>query len=221
MAFVPLARSALRTRLQQKTAGKLTSSADQDIYINDAEQLAISDWIQFDKGLMQRIKQTGTTDATNGLLTVDKGFVRLLRLQDTSDTKYNYLDDPNSYPFSTGYYFAGFDQTNDKRQFQILNQGAAKTSTAMEWWDISMTTMASDTAAESAVPGILIVYKAAEMYWEDQGPAFGSQAERMRQKYEEILGKNERLFRNPTRDAEFIENVDPDAGEYSSSHLVN
>jgi hypothetical protein len=222
MAFTPLTRTALRTRLQRKTANQLTNSSDQDDYINDAEVQAIEDWIKFDKGLMQRIKQTGTTDA-NGLLLVDKGFVKLLRLQDANKTKYDYLDDPNQYPYKTGYHFAGFNQTSDKRQFQVLSQGSAKASASMQWWDINMTTMASDTSAESAVDGMLIVYKSAELWWEDQGPAFASHAERMRQKYEEILEKHERLYRNPTRDAEFIESVDPDSGDswQTLEHVVS
>lgn len=221
MAWTPFTRSTLRSALQRKTAGQLTNSTDQDTYIDEAEQIAIMDWVKFDKGLMQRIKQSAATDATNGLLNVDKGFVRLLRLQDTADTKYDYLDDPNDYPFATGYYFAGFDQTNDKRQFQILKQGSPVTSTTFEWWDINMTTMAADTGAESAVPGQLIVYKAAESWWEDQGPSFSPQAERMRQKYEEMLEKNERLFRNPTQDPEFIESVADEAGVWQETHIVN
>jgi|TARA_R100001530_G_scaffold18915_3_gene16072 hypothetical protein len=222
MAFVPLTRANIRTRLQRKTSNQLTDSSNQDEYIDDAEQIAISDWIKFDKGLMQRIKQSASTDAA-GLLNVDKGFVRLLRLQDTNDTKYRYIDDPNDYPYATGYYFAGFDQNTDKREFMVLSQGAAVTSTTMEWWDVSMTTMAADSAAESAVPGILIVYKASEMWWEDQGSAFNTQAERMRQKYEELLEKNERLYRNPTNDPEWIESVADEAGEWSmyGEHIVS
>lgn len=86
-----------------------------------------------------------------------------------------------------------------------------------------MTTMAADSAAESAVPGILIVYKASEMWWEDQGSAFNTQAERMRQKYEELLEKNERLYRNPTNDPEWIESVADEAGEWSmyGEHIVS
>lgn len=222
MAFVPFTRATIRTRLQRKTAGQLTSSSDQDDYIDDAEELAIADWVKFDKGLMQRVKQSASTDAT-GLLDVDKGFVRLLRLQDTNDTKYDYLDDPNDYPFATGYYLAGFGQTNDKRQFFVQKQGSGVASTTFEWWDINMTTMASDTAAESAVPGMLIVYKAAEAFWEDEGPAFNTQAERMRQKYEELLEKFERLYRNPTADPEFIESLAVESGEWSLSgeHIVS
>lgn len=136
MAFVPLTRANIRTRLQRKTSNQLTDSSNQDEYIDDAEQIAISDWIKFDKGLMQRIKQSASTDAA-GLLNVDKGFVRLLRLQDTNDTKYRYIDDPNDYPYATGYYFAGFDQNTDKREFMVLSQGAAVTSTTMEWWDVA------------------------------------------------------------------------------------
>jgi hypothetical protein len=222
MAFVPLTRATIKTRLQRKTAGQLTDTNDQDDYIDDAEQMAIADWVKFDKGLMQRIKQTASTSAT-GLLVVDKGFVRLLRLQDANDTKYDYIDDPNDYPYRTGYHLAGFDQTNDKRQFMVLSQGSAVVSTTMEWWDVSMTTMAADAAAESAVDGHLIVYKAAELWWEDQGSAFNTQAERMRQKYEELLEKNERLFRTPTADPEYIESVADEAGEWSmyGEHLVN
>lgn len=219
MAFTPLTRTTIRSRLQQKTAGQLTASADQDIYINDAEKLAISDWAQFDKGLVQRVKQTGTTTAA-GLLLVDQGFIRLQRLQDANDVKYNYLDDPNSYPYSTGYYFAGFETTTYKRQFQILRQGVALVSTAMEWWDMTISELGSGTTTESAVPGLLIVYKAAELWWEDQGPAFSSHGERMRQKYEEILKKSEKLYRNPTMDPEYIESTDADAGEWGSEHLV-
>lgn len=220
MAYTPFTRATLEAALTRKTANQLTASADLTIYIDEAEQIAIADWIKFDKGLMQRIKQSATTSA-GGLLNVDKGFVRLLRLQDTNNTKYNYLDDPNDYPYATGYHFAGFDQTNDKRQFMVLSQGSALASTTMEWWDINMTTMAAGSAAESAVPGQLIVYKAAEAWWEDQGPAFNSHSERMRQKYEEMLEKNERLYRNPTQDPEFIESMADEAGEYQESHIVS
>ncbi len=212
MAYIPLTRVKIRTRLQRKTSGQLTTQADQDDYIDDAEQFAIADWIKFDKGLMQRIKQSASTDST-GLLNVDKGFVKLLRLQDTADTKFDLIDDPNQYPFATGYYFAGFDQTNDKRQFFVQKQGSGVASTTFEFWDINMTTMASDDAAESAVEGMMIVFKAAETWWEDQGPAFDTHAERMRQKYEEIRAKYEILYRNPTADPEFIESVAEEVGD--------
>jgi len=69
----------------------------------------------------------------------------------------------------------------------------------------------------------MIVYKATELFWEDQGPAFNTQAERMRQKYEELREKNERLFRNPTSDPEFIESEAAEAGEWPlfGEHIVS
>ena len=223
MAFAPQTRTELRSSLKRKTANQLTNTTDQDIYINEAEQQALSDWVQFDKGLQQRTKQSASTDAS-GILLVGQGFSKLMRLQDANDVKYHYIDDPNEYPYRTGYHFLGYDASNKKRQLQILDQGSGKVSSTMEWWDVELAAMSTSTSTSSAIPAAydeLITYKGAEHWWEDQGPAFATHSARMAEKYEILLAKGRRQFGNPTQDPEFIESHNPDAGEYGHEHIVN
>ena len=118
---MPTTRATLRTSLQYKTDGRLTSSTDQDYYLNLAELEVISDWAQFDPDIFAKGRQSTTTDS-DGIVLVPATFMELFRLEDANKRGYERIEVQNRWG-STGYYQAGYDTVNKKRKLQIMQNG--------------------------------------------------------------------------------------------------
>lgn len=218
-------RAALRASLQRKTDQKLTSSTDQDTYLNLAELEVISDWMRFDKSLFRNAtRQTGVTDA-NGILLANTGVTRLERLEDANKTKFPLIDDLDSRWDVTGYYFAGYDTTANKRQVVIMKNGGLNASATLFWYDVVITQMGAGTTVLSVIHEEfrdLIAIKSAQMYFADQGPPFQSTANVWEERYERVLSKARRWYRNIAEDMRLTESLDPDSGggRITVTHIV-
>lgn len=215
MAALPYTRAEHRTSLQYKTWQKLTVAADQDYYIDKAELEAIAAWLEFDPGLQQRTRQSDATDSS-GILLVPKGFSKLLRLEDADKNKYSYIDSMDDVWDVDGYFFAGFDATNNKRKIQVMKNGSTLASTTLYWFDVTIVQMGTGSTTESCIPygyKELIDYKAAQKYWEDQGSSMKKEAREWEVKFNALLAQAKGYFGHPTTDPEFVENLDTDAGE--------
>ncbi len=209
-------RAGHRTSLQDHTSGKLTDSTAQDKYIDRAEPEVITDWVQFHEGLQARIKTSIATDA-NGILLMTQGFSKLFRMEDSSKIKYPFIDTMDDRNSKTGYFFVGFDATNKKQQIQVMKQGSVRASATMSVWDVTIILMGSGTTASSAIPpGFqeMLGYWAAKKYWQDQGPSMKKEANYWEDEYNKLLVKGRELYGSPTKDFEFVESFDPDAGEF-------
>lgn len=225
MAALPYTRAEHRTSLQHKTWEKVTDATTLDYYIDKAELEVIASWIAFDKGLQARVRQSAATDSS-GILLVPKGFSKLLRLEDSDKAKYAFIDNMDNVWNVNGYFFAGFDATNNKRQIQVYANGAVLASTTLYWWDITIVQMGSGSTTESCIPygyKELIDYKAAQKYWEDQGSSMKKESREWEQKFNGLLASAKEFFGHPTEDPEFVENYDSHAGEGgpSFSHIAS
>jgi hypothetical protein len=187
-----------------------------DYYLDSAEPEVLTDWVQFHEGLQARVRQNGTTDA-NGILLMDQGFSKLLRLEDGNEAKYDFIDTMDNRHSKTGYFFAGFDSTNAKQQIMVVKNGDPLASTTLYWWDVTIALMAAAAGSYSALPAGFqncLDYWAAKKYWEDQGPSMKKEADHWKGEYNTLLVKGRELYSNPTKDPEFVESFDEDAGEY-------
>lgn len=187
---------------------------DQDYYLNQAELDVFKEWRKFDPGLFRPVRQSGATDA-NGILLMDAEFARLEFLEDVSHNPYEEIKDMRSVASSTGFFFAGFDQTNNKRQVKVIRNGNAVASTTLYWYNIEQMLMGALTTAKSAIPNDsrhLITYRAAFLYYQDKGPAFIAAKNTWKQDYLEALSEAYKWYKNVSKSPQFVTSMDPDAG---------
>lgn len=217
MPVVPTTRAEHRNSLKYKTSQKVTDNTTLDYYIDKAEIEVLAEFIHFHPGLMRAARDSGATDAS-GILLMDQGFAGIERLEDANDLHFPLIDTPADRRRRTGYFFAGFDPTTKKPQLQVMKDGAVHASTTLYWWNLKLVSMASGATDVSAVPDgykECIDYLAAKKYWEDQGSSMqDSQARYWAREYEALLNKARSFWGNPTKDPEWTESVDPDAGEF-------
>lgn len=207
-------RSALRTALTNHTDGKLTATADLNTYLNLAELDVFADWRKFDPGLFRDVRDSVQTD-TDGILLLDKEFARIEFLETAEHVEYLPLNDVRKTPYGTGFYFVGFDDTNKKRKIRVIQGGSPVASTTLYWYNVRMLAMGSGDTAESAIPDehrALITIRAAFLYYRDKGPAFITAKNTWKQEYLEGLLAAKEFYRNPSKQPQFIDSVDPDAG---------
>ncbi len=211
---MPTTRSNLRTQLQNMSSGQLTVSQDQDFYLNLAELEVIGDWRKFDPGLFRAARTQGTTDS-NGLLKVTAGFSKLERLEDANKVQYAFIDDLSEVWNKTGYYFQGYNTTDNVRTIQVMKNGAPLASGTLYYFDIRLTQMASGSTAEPVIPDeyrTMIAMKAAHLYFRDQGPPFATFATFWATEYERKRQNAEEWYKNVTSDPQYITSSDPDSG---------
>lgn len=214
MAIAARTRADLRTALQYHTDSKLTSSTDQDYYLNQAELDVFKEWRKFDPGLFRPVRQSGATDA-NGILLLDAEFTALELLEDGNHVPYEEIKDMRFVSRATGYFFAGFDQTNKKRQIKVLSSGNPVASTTLYWYNIEQMLMGTGTDVQSAIPNEhrhLITYRAAFLYYQDKGPAFINAKQSWKQDFLEALSDAYKWYKNISKSPQFVPSLDPDAG---------
>lgn len=215
MAIAARTRADLRTALKYHTDSKLTSSTDQDYYLNQAELDVFKEWRKFDPGLFRPVQQSGATAAVTGLLSLDTEFTRLEVLTDASNNIYEEIKDMRTVARATGFYFAGFDQTTFKRLVKVLRNGSPVVSTTLYWYNIEQMLMASGDTAQSAIPNEhrhLITNRAAFLYYQDKGPAFLTAKAAWRADFLEALADAYKWYKNISRSPQFVPSMDPDAG---------
>lgn len=207
-------RTALRTALTNHTDGKLTNTTDLDTYLNLGEQDTFAEWRKFDPGLFRDVRDSVATDA-NGILLFDKEFARLEYLEDVNNVEYLPLRDIRIVARGTGFFFVGFDQTNNKRQIKVISGGSPVASTTLYWYNIHSIAMGSGTTAESAIPDEhrhLITARAAFLYYRDKGPAFLAAKNAWKQEFVEGIITAREWYKNPSKQPQFVDSLDPDAG---------
>lgn len=207
-------RSALRTALTNHTDGKLTNTTDLNTYLNTAELDVFAEWRKFDPGLFRDVRDSVATDA-DGILLLDKEFSRIELLETASHEEFLPLRDIRLTPGGTGFYFVGFDTTNKKRKIRVIRSGSPVASTTLYWYNIKMIAMASGDTEESAIPDEhrhLITARAAFLYYRDKGPAFLTAKEAWKREFMEGIVAAKEFYRNPSKQPQFIDSVDPDAG---------
>ena len=214
-------RTALRTALKYHTDNKLTSSTDQDFYLNKAEQDVFAAWRKFDPGLFRPAIVTVTTSAA-GLLSLPQSFTRLEYLEDANHQQYFLITNLANIPYSTGYIFQGFDQATFTRIVKVVLSGAIVASTPLNFYNIASMLMASATTSESAIPEehrSLISIRAAFLYFRDKGPAFINVKDSWNQEYDKEMAKAKDFYKNVSKDPMFVQSLDPDAGERNVGRL--
>lgn len=217
-------RSNLRTQLQNMSSNQLTVQADQDFYLNLAELEVIGDWRKFDPGLFRAARTAGTTDAA-GVMKVTAGFSKLERLEDANKVQYAFIDDLSQVWNKTGYYFQGYNTTDNVRTIQVMKNGAPLASASLFYFDIRLAQMASGDSAQPVFPDeyrTMIAMKGAHLYFRDQGPPFASFATFWATEYERKRANAEDWYKNVTSDPQYIESSDPDSGAGSRyiGHVV-
>lgn len=208
-------RLILRTSLQYKTAGRLTSSADQDYYLDKAEKAVLSDWSQFDPSILRpTAPQTATTDSS-GVLELAANVVELELLQDSNELKYLPIDPEDRYTL-TGYYFASVNTTDDKRKLVVIDGGSPKASATMTYIGLALAPMAAATGSISVIPEEfrdMIAVRAAEMWHRDQGPPMFGLADGWLDHYEmKWLARGQRAYKSLDNKPVFMKTYDEDAG---------
>jgi hypothetical protein len=226
MAMIPYTRAEHRTSLVQLSNQKISASdtTTLDFWINLAELEALSEFSQFHPGIQRRARQSGATDAS-GILLMSQGFEHIDRLEDSEKKKYPYIDSIDDVWNGTGYFFVGMDASatavNNKYKLQVMKNGAVLASTTLYWWDILLVVMGTAATNVSAVPDgykQCIDYLAAKKFWENQGSASQEkQAKYFSREYEALLSKARDKWQNPQTDTEWVDSVDPDAGEYGGA----
>ena len=170
-------RANLRASLQRKSDSKLTSSTDQDVLLDLAERRVLSNFSQFDKTLLRYAKDSAATDA-NGVVLLDAETIEVERVQSASDIKYLPID-VDELVRGTGYLFQGVGNSNTQKQILIHEGGSPVTNTTIEWYAMKLSLMGTAASAESVIPEEfreMIAIKAAQIYFEEQGPALISVA---------------------------------------------
>lgn len=214
MAISDQTRADLRARLKRHTDNKLTATADQDIYLNEAELDVFTDWRKFDPGLFRPVRDSVATDSS-GVLLLDADFARLEFLESASGEEYREIKDMSQIRYGTGFYFVGFDQTANKRQLIVVKNGNPVASTTLYWYNIKQMLMGSGDTVKSAIPNEhrkLITFKAAYLYYRDKGTAFITSKEDWKRDYLEALSEAEMWYKNVSKSPEYIQTVDPDGG---------
>lgn len=223
MSISDQTRADLRTKLKYHTDNKLTSSTDQDYYLNAAELDVFSDWRRFDPGLFRPVRDSVATDAS-GILLFDSTFTRLEYLEDGNGIEYREIQEMSQVRNATGYYFTGFDQSANQRQIKVISSGSPVASTTLYWYNIAQMLMGSGDTAKSAIPNEhrkLITFRAAFLYYRDKGTAFIQSKNDWDNDYSKELAKAEMWYKNVGRSPQFVTSVDPDAGDGGRLLTVN
>lgn len=218
MAIADQTRADLRTKLKYHTDNKLTSQTDQDYYLNAAELDVFTEWRKFDPGLFRPVRDSVATDA-NGIMLLDADFSRLEYLEDGNGNEYREIKDMSLVRNGTGFYFVGFDQTNNKRQMLVIKSGNPVASTTLYWYNIKQMLMGTGDTVKSAIPNEhrkLITMRAAFLYYRDKGTAFIASKEDWKRDYKEALAEAEQWYKNTSKSPEYVTSVEPDAGGGSS-----
>lgn len=207
-------RTALRSALTRHTDGKLTNNTDLDFYINKAEVDVFREWRKFDPGAFRGALESVTSDA-NGIILLEQAFTRLEYLEDTNHRQYYIFTNMSRVPFYTGFYFQGYDQTNNKRQIKVILNGVAVASTVFQWYNIERLAMGAAGNAESAIPEehrSLISVRAAYLYFRDKGPAFIVAKDDWHTTYKEELNDARKWYENVDKSPQYVDSVEPDTG---------
>lgn len=158
---------------------------------------------------------------------MSQGFESLERLEDAQKNKYFLIDTLDDVWNRTGYFFAGFSASataaDNKYKLQVMKDGAVLASTALYWWDVTLAAMGTESTRVSAIPDgykQAIDYLAAKKYWESLGSAaHDKQCKYFTREYESLIAKAKEKWDTPTRDAEWCESVDSDAGEFGNTFI--
>ena len=172
------------------------------------------EWRKFDPGLFRPVRQSASTDSA-GILLMDPEFTRLEVLEDGNRRVYDIIPDMRNAAYGTGFFFAGFDQSANKRQVKVILNGSPVVSTTLYWYNIEQMLMGSGDTAKSAIPNDarnLITYRAAFLYYQDKGPAFLTAKQAWKQDYLELLSDAYKWYKNVSKSPQFAPSVDPDAG---------
>jgi len=218
--------AVLRSSLQRKTANQLTSSSDQDTYLALAWEKVQGDWFKFDPGLFRDpAKQSSTTDSS-GVAEIDGDTARLERVEDSTKIKYELIDNIDDVNDKTGYYFAGYDTTNNKREVVFLKNGTLQGSTTYSYYQIKRFALTTSTStAEVRIPdeyADVIAAKASQLWHEDQGPPMQETSERWEARYNRRIADAKAWYKNPTKDVGRVPIMDPDAGGgFAVAHVVS
>lgn len=207
--------ATLRSSIQRKTDGQLTTAGDQDIYLVLGEKDIVRNWMKFDPGRFREARDSATTDAS-GILVVDTDTTRIERVENASKVKYPLIDDINTRWNKTGYYVAGYDQTNEKTQLQIMTNGAVAASTKFFWYDTGLYAMSTSTStSQSVIPEEYrdsIATAATYEYFRDQGPQFADTARFWKSEMFAALAEAKQSYKNYTRDPSYMESDMAEAG---------
>ncbi len=206
-------RAELRASLKRKTAFQLTVTADLDLFLDLADRQVQSDWSQFDKSILRYAKDSAVTDAS-GILLMDADFVEMERVEDAGELKYPRIQLEQRYS-RTGYYYAGWGNSNTQRQLQVMKNGTALASTTMYFFAMKLSLMGSGASAEPVIPEEfrdLIAVKAAELWYLDQSPPIFATADKYSGRYNGELERARRAYRTIDDEPVFMNSRDPDAG---------
>lgn len=216
----------LQASLKRKTANQLTATADQNTYLVLAWEKVQGDWAKFDSGLFRDpAKKSAATD-TSGVLEVDADIMRLERAEDGSKIKYGLISNIDDINDVTGYYFAGYDTTSNKREVVFIKNGAVKASTTFSYYQIKRYALSTNsTTTETRLPdeyADLIPIKAAQLWHEDQGPPMQKTAETWEARYNRELSAAKAWYKNLTKDVMRAPCMDPETGGgFATTHNVS
>ena len=209
-------RAELRASLQRKTDSRLTSSSDQDLYLELGDLYVMRRWMTFDPGRYRDARSTASTDS-NGILLVDTDTTRIERLEDANKSKYPLISIDERWD-RTGYYIAGYDTSNKKAQLQIMKNGAVLDTTAMYWYDLGLVQGLLATGASAtdqpAIPEEFrdtIASAAAYLYFRDQGPPFAETSRFWKSELLDDLAEAKLFYKNYSKDPQYVPSDDPDA----------
>jgi len=217
--------AVLRASLKRKSGNQLTVNADLDTYLTLGWEDVQADWMKFDPGLFRDpTKQTSTTDSA-GVAEIDADVTRLERVENSSKRKFDLIDNVDNINDVTGYYFSGYDTTNNKREVKFVKDGTAQASTTYSYYQIKRYAFGTTATDEARLPdeyADIIALKASQLWHEDQGPPMQETSERWEAKYNRKLGEARNWYKNPTKDVGRIPTMDPDSGEgFAVAHIVS
>lgn len=217
----PKTRADYRTALTKHTYGKLTDNTTLDYYINVAELEAIGKTLQYFPGAQQSTQLSGSTDS-NGILLMPQGFQSIKRMEDANKNKFELIANIDDVWKKTGYYFAGFDTTNNQQKICVMKAAVPLASTTMYYWITQLVAMGTATSAISCIPDPwcnYIDYLAAFKFWEDQGPSMKNESSWWESKAAARFEELAKALDDVSKDPEWIPTYDVDAGEIGGTFV--
>lgn len=207
-------RATLRSSLTRKTDAQLTVAADLDIYLNLADSMVQNDWSQFDKSILTPSSRTSGTTDSNGVLLLTALTVEIYRIENSNNVEFPPISIDERWS-KTGYYFAGWGNSNTQRQVVIMQSGAVLASTTVYFYPMVLSAMGSQTTNEPVIPEEfrdIIAVKAAQLWFEEQGPPLQGTAEKWEARYGRWLERARRAYKTLDNKPIFAKSYDPDAG---------
>jgi hypothetical protein len=217
-------RTVLRSSLQRKTDGQLTTAADQDLYLDLADLYIARRWMTFDPGRFRDARASDTTNSTTGILTLGIDTTRIERVEDANKVKYPLIDIEDRWN-KTGYYPTTYDVTNKKTQIQIMKNGAVHANATMYWFDLGLVQMGDQAGDAPSIPEEFrdtIATVATWFYFRDQGPPFLETSRGWKSEALDDLSEAKQVYRTFAHDPKFMASNSPDAGgSFRIGHVVS